>query len=73
MPGPKKNAEGDISEAGDMLIYVAGYPMIYGRQPLYFKDPTFSARAKIPAPDQSDKIRESQAPEQPAQRARIKL
>jgi type IV secretion system protein VirD4 len=73
MPGPKKTPDGDISEAGDMLIYVAGYPMIYGRQPLYFQDPTFSARAKIPAPDRSDTIRGNQAPKPPEGGRRIKL
>ena len=39
-----------------MIVYVAGYPAIYGRQPLYFKDPIFQARAEIPAPKKSDKI-----------------
>ncbi|MFH0782580.1 MAG: type IV secretory system conjugative DNA transfer family protein [Pseudomonadota bacterium] len=55
MPGPRKNAKGEIEEAGDMVISVAGFPAIYGRQPLYFKDPVFAARAAIPAPDVSDK------------------
>ena len=55
MPGPRKNAKGEIEEAGDMVISVAGFPAIYGRQPLYFKDPVFKARAAIPAPDVSDK------------------
>ena len=55
MPGPRKNAKGEIKKAGDMVISVAGYPAIYGRQPLYFKDPVFKARAAIPAPDVSDK------------------
>jgi hypothetical protein len=36
--------EGAITEAGDMLIYWAGFPVIYGRQPLYFQDATFAAR-----------------------------
>lgn len=50
LPGPKK--EGDkITEAGDMLVFVAGYPAIYGKQPLYFMDPVFSARSKLPSPD----------------------
>lgn len=49
LPGPKK--EGDkIVEAGDMLVFVAGYPAIYGKQPLYFLDPVFNARSKLPAP-----------------------
>jgi len=56
MPGAKKDEKGDIIEAGDMVIYVAGYPAIYGKQPLYFKDPVFTARAAIPAPKQSDKL-----------------
>lgn len=56
MPGPVKTASGDISEAGDMVVYVAGYPAIYGKQPLYFKDPVFQARAAIPAPKVSDKL-----------------
>jgi type IV secretion system protein VirD4 len=56
MPGPRKNDKGEIEEAGDMVIYVAGYPAIYGKQPLYFKDPIFNARAAIPAPKVSDKL-----------------
>jgi len=61
MPGPVKTGDGDIAEAGDMVVYVAGYPAIYGKQPLYFKDRTFQARASIPAPKHSDKIRRVQA------------
>jgi len=57
MPGPKKDADGQISEAGDMVVYVAGFPAIYGVQPLFFQDKTFSARAAIPAPKVSDKTR----------------
>ena len=56
MPGPKKNAGGDIERAGDMVIYVAGYPAIYGKQPLYFQDATFQARAAVPAPKVSDRM-----------------
>ena len=62
MPGPKKNAQGEIEEAGDMVIYVAGYPAIYGKQPLYFKDPIFKARAAIAAPAESDRFREFHQP-----------
>ena len=57
MPGPVKSPAGDISEPGDMVVYVAGYPAIYGKQPLYFKDPVLQARASINAPKQSDKLR----------------
>jgi len=60
MPGPVKTDSGDIAEAGDMVVYVAGYPAIYGKQPLYFKDKNFQARASIPAPKNSDKIRRVQ-------------
>ncbi|MDD5267597.1 MAG: type IV secretory system conjugative DNA transfer family protein [Methylococcales bacterium] len=56
MPGPVKGAEGLIEKAGDMVVYVAGFPAIYGVQPLFFKDPIFKARAAIPAPMVSDKL-----------------
>ncbi|MCK0505281.1 type IV secretory system conjugative DNA transfer family protein [Aromatoleum anaerobium] len=56
MPGPRKNADGNIEEAGDMVVYVAGHPAIYGKQPLYFKDPVFQARASVPAPKVSDRL-----------------
>lgn len=37
----------NIIAPGDMLIFVAGQPAIYGRQILHFKDPTFLERAKV--------------------------
>ncbi len=51
---PQKSESGEIEVAGDMVVYVAGYPAIYGKQPLYFKDPVFQKRAAIPAPLKSD-------------------
>jgi type IV secretion system protein VirD4 len=39
-----------------MVIYCAGHPAIYGRQPLYFEDKTFAARAAIPATTHSDSL-----------------
>lgn len=57
MPGPVKTDSGDIAKAGDMVIYVAGFPAIYGKQPLYFNDPIFQARAAIAAPSASDTLR----------------
>ncbi|MCG7556063.1 type IV secretory system conjugative DNA transfer family protein [Pseudoalteromonas sp. Of11M-6] len=57
MPGPKKDNKGLIVEAGDMVIYVAGYPAIYGKQVLYFKDKAFLARSKVPAPKLPDVLR----------------
>lgn len=66
MKGPLKNKDGEIVEAGDMVVYAAGYPAIYGRQPLYFQDETFLARAAVPAPKQSDRIRTTvQRPPEP--------
>jgi len=56
MPGPIKDAEGLIEKAGDMVVYVAGFPAIYGVQPLFFKDPVFKARAAVPPPAISDKL-----------------
>lgn len=56
MPGPKKDANGDIVEAGDMVVYCAGFPAIYGQQPLYFKDPFFQKRSEIEAPAVSDRM-----------------
>jgi type IV secretion system protein VirD4 len=63
MPGPKKNDKDLITEAGDMVVYCAGYPAIYGRQSLYFEDPTFAARATIPAPKHSDSLQSVPFPE----------
>jgi type IV secretion system protein VirD4 len=56
MPGPKKDQNDLITEAGDMVIYCAGFPAIYGRQPLYFQDAVFSARAAVPPPKHSDSL-----------------
>ncbi|MDZ5459307.1 type IV secretory system conjugative DNA transfer family protein [Azohydromonas lata] len=54
MPAPVKDADDRILEPGDMVVYVAGRPAIYGRQILYFKDEVFLARASVPAPTHSD-------------------
>ena len=56
MPGPKKDADGGIKEPGDMVVYVTGFPAIYGKQPLYYQDKVFQKRAEVPAPKQSDRI-----------------
>jgi type IV secretion system protein VirD4 len=63
MPGPRKNARGDIEEAGDMVICVAGFPAIYGKQILYFKDPIFAARAAVEPPEATDTLRKAQRKE----------
>ena len=57
LPGPVKDDKGDIIEAGELLVFVAGYPVIRGRQILYFQDPSFAARAKI-APPNTERVRE---------------
>jgi hypothetical protein len=49
MKGARKNAQGMITEPGNMVIYVAGYPAIMGLQPLYFKDSELARRVRIPA------------------------
>lgn len=54
LPAAKKDDKGNVIEAGDMLIFIAGRTPVYGKQILYFMDPVFSARAKVPAPAQSD-------------------
>lgn len=62
LPGPKKDAKGDILEPGEMLIFVAGQPVIRGRQILYFLDPTFSKRSKIKPPAKSEVVHETTQP-----------
>jgi type IV secretion system protein VirD4 len=57
MPGPKKDSEGMIQKGGDMVVYVAGYPAIYGKQPLYFQDKIFMMRAGVAAPENTDRIK----------------
>ncbi|QDQ29338.1 conjugal transfer protein TraG [Chitinimonas arctica] len=57
LPAARKDSKGNVSEAGDMLIFMAGQTPIYGKQILYFLDPTFSARAKVPNPTKSDVVR----------------
>ena len=49
MKGARKNAQGMITEPGNMVIYVAGHPAIMGLQPLYFRDSELARRARIPA------------------------
>jgi type IV secretion system protein VirD4 len=56
LPGAKKDADKQITEAGDMLVFPAGFPPIYGKQILYFLDPVFLERAKVPTPLKSDRL-----------------
>jgi type IV secretion system protein VirD4 len=50
LKSPAKSADGGITAPGDMLVFTAGHAPILGTQSLYFRDPTFAARAKLPAP-----------------------
>ncbi|MXS78387.1 conjugal transfer protein TraG, partial [Nitrosomonas sp. JL21] len=56
LPGPLKDTNGNITKPGDMIVYVAGFPAIYGTQTLYFEDEAFSARAQVSPPKFSDKL-----------------
>jgi type IV secretion system protein VirD4 len=56
LPGATKNASGTIVAPGDMLVFTGGESPIYGQQILYFLDPVFTKRAKIPPPNDSDRI-----------------
>lgn len=67
MPGPQKNSKGEIVKAGDMMIYMAGYPAIYGEQVLYFKDPELLRRAQMEPPETSDFFRVATPPEKTIQ------
>ncbi|NIE78332.1 TraM recognition domain-containing protein [Pantoea sp. Ap-967] len=59
LPGPTKDVTGEkILEAGEMLVFVAGKPVIRGRQILYFKDPVFAKRSKV-KPVPSDVVRKA--------------
>ena len=62
LKGPKKNSRGLIEEPGDMIVKVSGFPVILGRQILYFKDPVFQRRAEITAPAMSDVLYVNEKP-----------
>lgn len=56
LPGAEKDAQGRVIKPGHMLTFTAGGPPVYGCQILYFRDPVFAARAKIPAPGVTDSL-----------------
>lgn len=56
LPGAEKDAEGKVTKPGHMLVFTAGQNPVYGMQILYFKDPVFAQRAKMPAPGVSQKF-----------------
>jgi type IV secretion system protein VirD4 len=47
---PHKDADGQITRAGDVVMTVAGFAPILGEQSLYFLDPVLLARAGIATP-----------------------
>lgn len=57
MPPPKKDGE-NLLEGGDMLVFAAGFPAIYGKQMPYFQDPVFRARSQCNPPEVSAVLRE---------------
>jgi type IV secretion system protein VirD4 len=56
IPGLRKNSRGDVTDAGNMLIFPAGFPAIYGSQTLYFQGEEMDRRSKIPPPEKSDNL-----------------
>jgi type IV secretion system protein VirD4 len=57
IPGALKDSKGNVTAPGDLLIFVSGHPPVYGKQILYFKDPAFAARSRVPAAASTDVIR----------------
>lgn len=60
LPSATKDGN-EVVGGGDMLVFIAGLSPIYGTQILYFIDPVFSARAKVPAPYKGDVIPHSES------------
>lgn len=55
MPGPVKEGE-KVIRGGDMLVFRAGMPAIYGKQMPYFLEGDFNARCSVDPPELSDVI-----------------
>ncbi len=62
---PVKNDRGEITEPGDMLVFVAGHAPIFGTQSLFFLDQTFNDRSKLAVPV-SGQVRQHQQAESPS-------
>lgn len=56
MLGLKKSVDGSIEEVGDMVVYVVGYFVIYGKQLFYFKDLIFQVCVVVLVLKVSDKL-----------------
>ena len=57
MPPPEKRGELMV-KGGNMLVYAAGFPAVFGRQMPYFLDPVFIARSEVDPPAASDVLHE---------------
>lgn len=55
MPPPEKKGELMI-KGGNMLLYMAGFPALFGKQMPWFLDPVFVSRAQIDPPDKSETL-----------------
>jgi conjugative transfer signal peptidase TraF len=50
LKAPEKSDDGKlIVSPGEMLVFVAGHAVIKGTQSLYFRDPVFAERVRLPA------------------------
>lgn len=54
---PRKDDDGQIIASGEMIIFIAGERPIKGTQILYFIDPVFAERSRVPAPRSGTTIR----------------
>ena len=50
LKAPAKGQSDEITEPGDMLVFVAGHAPIFGTQSLYFQNPVFLERSRKPPP-----------------------
>jgi type IV secretion system protein VirD4 len=50
LKAPRKDGDGKIVEAGQVLIFAAGSPPVLAVQSLFFRDPEFLRRVSIPTP-----------------------
>lgn len=50
LKGPLREEDGKIKEPGEVLVLVAGHAPIRGTQTLYFRDPVFLKRSRVPPP-----------------------
>jgi len=73
LKAPAKNENGEIVAPGDMLVFASGHAPIYGTQSLYFRDPVFAERAKLPRPTGGRGLGAGQAQQIPAAAVREAL